>query len=219
MGSAVNLFCFPGSFVPHLPGWGSPPWHGPQFLHHLICVPPASLMLMTSLTRALSLWSLKGRVPPCPLHPTGLLIICPRDPSVRTNPQQETMHLPPQCPASKVTLKKKKKKKVTLIFLPIGHLSQFFASFPRASHLSASIGPPGPCTTWCLCTVSTHSPFVHSSAEKQTCPQGGDNPGGSSMRAGVSVCASAPSPPLSGIGGTPSIMAGPCLIGRSRSGR
>lgn len=64
---------------------------------------------------------------------------------------------------------------VTLVSLPTGRLSQFFASFPRASPLSASIGPPGPCTTSCLSTVSIHSSFVqtqgHSPGWKQTCPQ------------------------------------------------
>lgn len=77
---------------------------------------------------------------------------------------------PCQCPASKVTL----------IFLPAGHLSQFSASFPRASRLSASTGPPGPSTTWCLSTVSTRpalGSLIH------------DDPGGSAVRAGVSVCA------------------------------
>lgn len=55
----------------------------PPSLHHLICVPPPSLMLMTSLTRELSLWSLKWAEGPyaclqlCPLHPAGLLIMRP----------------------------------------------------------------------------------------------------------------------------------------------
>lgn len=66
-----------------------------------------------------------------------------------------------RCPPSNSGIKS------DLDFSSTGHLSQFFAFFPRASPLSASIGPPGPCTTLCLSTVSTHSPFIQIQGHSQ----------------------------------------------------
>lgn len=192
-GRAVPLLCFPGHLAPP-PQPGPSSLLGPRLQHHL----PCESTRLTSVSGELLLWSLQwaggpDAPGPLPAASTGLLVGCPQDPPLRRNLQQEAANPPPprQCPASKVTS----------IFLPTGHLSQSFASFPRASRLSASIGPPGPCTTWCLSTVSVPSCPLITRALRADSP--GDGPGGSSGRAGVGVCASAHGPPLAHSGGMP----------------
>lgn len=191
-GRAVPLLCFPGRLAPR-PSLGPPPCWGPSSSTTSLVSPHARpLSRGSSLCGACS--GLEGQTPPGP-SPLPPLACLSQDPPLRRNLQQEAVNPPPprQCPASKVTS----------IFLPTGHLSQSFASFPRASRLSASIGPPGPCTTWCLSTVSVPSCPLTTCALRADPPPGGDGLGGSSGRAGVGVCASAHGPPLAHSGGMP----------------